>query len=256
MKQWLIGLSVLCLLLGAPAQATRTDFVGSTGELTSVSPTSPLPITQADGGNATLGAKADSAAASDSGTYSLIALIKRLLGDWTAGLAASENHIGAVGGNQSCVSVTLTRPSDTTAYTALDVMTDSTSAPTALTFTNLARISGGSGYITKARLMTNQSTNTARFRLQLWDTAPTAINDNSPFTLLWANRATRLGSIDFPAMATEGTGSDAATALVNDLRLQYLTNASRNIYGELEAIDGFTPASGQLTYVQLCADNY
>lgn len=161
-----------------------------------------------------------------------------------------------VGGNMAAVSAAITRPSDTTAYTAKDAVSDSTSAPTVLTFANLARVNAGSGYIVKGRLMTNQSTNTARFRLHLFHTSPTAINDNSPYTLLWANRANRLGYLDFASCQTEGSGSDAASALNDTVRLPFVcASGSRAVYGLLEAIDAFTPASGQLFYVELTTDN-
>lgn len=151
--------------------------------------------------------------------------------------------------------VTLTRPSDTTAYAALDAVSNSTTAPSVLTFASLPRVAGGSGYITKARLMTDQSTNTARFRLHLFHTTPTAINDNAAHTLLWANRANRIGFIDFVACATEGSGSTAASSLVADARVGFVTAAgSSSIYGLLETLDAFTPASGQNIYIELTAD--
>lgn len=169
--------------------------------------------------------------------------------------AAGENHVGEVGGKMASVAVTLTRPSNTDAYTAKDAVTDSTSAPTNLTFTNLARVNAGGGYIVKARLMTNQSTNTARFRLHLYPTAPTAINDNAAYTLLWANRANRIGYIDFAACQTEGSGSDAANSQNDTVRMPFVcASTSRHLYGLLETLDAFTPASGQIIYIELTSD--
>lgn len=170
-------------------------------------------------------------------------------------MGSYNDSIGQVGGYMVTVSATLTRPADTTAYTAKDAIANSTSAPTALTFSKLARLPGGSGYIVKARLITNQSTNTARFRLHLFNTSPTAINDNAAYTLLWANRAARLGTIDFVACQTEGSGSDAANSQNDTVRLPFVCAAAdRNIYGLLEAIDAFTPASGQIFYIALTPD--
>jgi len=172
-----------------------------------------------------------------------------------ASIAAGETHIGEVGGRMEPVAATLTRPADTTAYAAKDAVSDSTSAPTVLTFANLARVNAGHGYIVKWRLMTNQSTCVARFRLHLYHTAPTAINDNTAHTLLWANRANRIGYIDFPACQTEGTGSDAANAQVKDERISFkCASGSRAVYGLLETLDVFTPASGQVFYVELTSD--
>lgn len=171
-------------------------------------------------------------------------------------LAAGESHIGEVGGNTAAVSVSFTRPADTTAYAAKDAVSNSTSAPTVLTFSNLARVNAGSGYITKARVMTDQAANVARFRLHLYHTAPTAINDNAQHTILWANRANRIGFIDFDAMQTEGTGSDAANALNSTIRLAFVcAAASRTIYGLLETRDAFTPANGQNFLIEITSEN-
>jgi hypothetical protein len=169
--------------------------------------------------------------------------------------AAGENHLGEVGGRSVLVSAAFARPADTSAYAALDAVSNSTSAPAVLTFTNLARIAQGSGYITKARLVTDQVGNTARFRLHLYHTAPTAINDNAALTLLWNARDKRIGHIDFDPLATEGSGSDAASALNAILRLPFNCAASdRNLYGLLQTKDIFTPASGQNFFIELAAD--
>jgi hypothetical protein len=103
--------------------------------------------------------------------------------------------------------------------------------------------------------MTNQSTCTARFRLHLFNASPTAINDNAAYTLLWANRAERIGYIDFTACQTEGSGSDAANSQNDSVRLPFVAGAgNRTIYGLLESLDAFTPASGQAFYISLTAD--
>lgn len=170
-------------------------------------------------------------------------------------MGSFNDSIGQVGGYMAPVAATLTRPADTTAYAAKDAVANSTSAPTVLTFSKIARLPGSSMYIVKWRLFTNQSTNTARFRLHLYHTSPTAINDNAAFTLLWANRANRTGYLDFPACQTEGTGSDAANSQVKDERLSVCCAVGdRNLYGLLETLDAFTPASGQIFYIELTAD--
>lgn len=143
-------------------------------------------------------------------------------------------HVGL-----SCVEVSATfaRPNDSTAYTAKDVVSDSTSTPAVMTFTSIARVVGGSGNITKARLFIDSATAMlgATFRLHLYHTAPTAINDNSPFTLLYANRDKRIGYIDFPATTTEGTGSDSSSSLWVDVPLPFkCAAASRDLCGNLE----------------------
>ncbi len=174
---------------------------------------------------------------------------------------AGEAHIGQTGGELTVVSSEFARPADTNAYAALDAIADSTTAPTLLTFTNLARANGLGGYIAKARIMTDDTAIAAppRVRLHLFHTAPTPINDNAAFTLLWANRANRIGHIDFAALTTEGAGSTAKNAkLIPDavsLPLAFkCAAASRTIYGMLETLDAFTPASAKSWFVELSAD--
>lgn len=154
------------------------------------------------------------------------------------------------------VGVEVARPADTTAYAALDAVSDSTSAPTVLQFAGMARKAGLGGAIVKAKLWTDQKTCTARFRLHLFNASPAAINDNSPFTLLYTTKATRVGYIDFGGAATEDpTNSTAAAALSASLRLAYACAAAdTKLYGILETLDAFTPASGQKVYVELLAE--
>jgi hypothetical protein len=147
------------------------------------------------------------------------------------------------------VSVELTRPADTDAYAANDVISNSTTAPAVITFENCGADNEGSGYITKARLFTNSATAMlgAQIRLHLYHTAPTAVNDNAAFTLLYANAVNRVGYIDFPALETGGTGSDAAAAIWFDLPIPFrCARGSRALYGvAVVKAAGVAPASGQ-----------
>lgn len=175
-------------------------------------------------------------------------------------LPAGTNSIGAVASNSVLSSATVTRPANTDAYAAKDVI--STAVGAVIEFSGMARANGGTGTIVKARLMTNQSTNTASYRLHLFHTQPTAIADNSPYAMLDANKANRVGMIDFPAAATEGTGSDAAATMRPSSdgsypppNLWYKCAANdTKLYGILETVGAFTPASGQTFFIELGAD--
>lgn len=156
-----------------------------------------------------------------------------------------------------------TRPADTTAYAAKDVVSDSTSTPHVITFAGMGRVNGGSGTIVKARLMTSQKTNTASYRLHLFHTAPTATNDNSPYLYLYANAANRVGMIDFPAFNTEDpTNSTAAGSMrpssdgsYGPPNLWYKCAANdTSLYGVLETLTAFTPDSAQTFYPELGAE--
>lgn len=169
---------------------------------------------------------------------------------------AGENHVGEVGGNIVVGVATFTRPADTTAYAVKDVVSDSTSAPTVLTFSNAGRVVNGTGYITKARISTSQKTNVATYRLWIYNAAPTAINDNSPFTLLWSNVGNRLGYIDFNAMTTEdATNSTAAESLNTSIRLPYIcAGGLLALYAILETTAVFTPDNAQQFHVTMTFD--
>jgi hypothetical protein len=188
---------------------------------------------------------------------SMIALLPAALGQGTMAqslrvVLPSDQYVSVVG-NQATVGVEFTRPADTTAYTTKDVVSDSTSSPSVISFA-AARAAAGNGYITKAKLTTDQKTNTATYRLWLYSSTPTAINDNSPYTLLYADNAIRLGFIDFTALATEDpTNSTGATSLYVGVPLAYKC-AATTVFGILETRADFTPASGQKFYVELTFD--
>lgn len=169
-------------------------------------------------------------------------------------MEASEVHIGSIGGHGVTVDTEFSRPADTTAYAVNDVVGPSVTG--LIPFTNIARANGLPFYIVKARLMTNQSTNVAQFRLHLYkNNTPIAIADNAPFQLLWANRLVYVGFIDFEAMTTGGSGSDCATSLNKDIRLHVCPSQdSRNLYGILATKTAFTPANGQFFLLALSAE--
>lgn len=163
-----------------------------------------------------------------------------------------------VGTNCAILTATFTRPADTTAYAALDAVSNSTSAPTIMTFAGAARSVGGSGYIVKAELCTDLATCTAYFRLHLFTLSTIAAkNDNAQYDSLWTSRNARVGFIDFPACAQEGTGSTSAFAIVipSSGTLPYVCDvADTALYGLLQTRSIWTPASAQNFNLKLMVD--
>lgn len=203
-----------------------------------------------DGLESVLGTTAD-AATSSAQNGSLSAKLRGLLATEEA-IAGSVGNLDTVRGYVALSAVEITRPADTTAYAAKDAISNSTSAPTILTFTGCARTAGQGGYVTKARLQTDQAANVSAYRLHLYNATLSAVNDNAAQTVLYANRASYLGYIDFPAASTDG--SDTANSLSTQAVFPYVTSGSTSLFGMLETITGFTPASGQKFYVQLTCD--
>jgi len=177
----------------------------------------------------------------------------------------NDQYVGdlpLISGKRAISVVEFTRPTDTTAYAANDVISNSTSAPTVMQFTGMARANGGSGVIRRARMMTDNSAFVARVRWHIFNEAPTAIADNAQYTMLYANRDKRIGSLDFPAFATEGTGSDAAATMrpsseggwsVPELEYTCAAN-STSLFVIVETLSAATPANAQKFYAQILAD--
>lgn len=165
----------------------------------------------------------------------------------TVTAAASENHVGEIGGNLVSVATEFTRPADTLAYTAGDVVSDSTSATTMQALANAARVSGGSGYIVGIKISTDKKSITPRLRVHFFGTnGATIAADNVAYKEVYADGSKRLFYYDMPAMTTaaDTTNSDMSRSVDTSMRIPYIC-AATSLYYVLETLDAFTPASGQ-----------
>lgn len=148
------------------------------------------------------------------------------------------------------IATTFARPADTTAYAASDVVGPAVAA--VQTLSDVAATPGGSGYVTKVRMVKSTSTTTnASFRVYFYTVAPTPIADNAAFTLLWANRANRIGHCDL-TLSTEGTGSDSASNTDATIRLPFSCPAGvADLYAVVVAKAAYTPASAEQFYLEI-----
>lgn len=169
---------------------------------------------------------------------------------------ANDCYIQGNAGRIKRVAGSLIRPNDTTAYSALDCINDSSSAGTLQSIENCARISGGAGYIVYARLTTNNKNNTARHKVHIYSQSVSAVNDNAGFPILWANRAKKVCEITLDAMSTENSGaSDAANVQKTDLFIPFECAAgSRSLYYMIETLDARTPSAQEEFYLELGVD--
>jgi len=148
-------------------------------------------------------------------------------------------------------STSFTRPANTTQYAVDDSVNDGTTSALSFSTADGITVSNGSSWFVKtARLVTNNTTVTSgSFRLWLLDSSASAVADNSIQTLLWANRSKRVGYIDF-VLQSPPSGSDCAEAVVVDSNLS-IRMENTTLYGFLTAKGTYTPASGQLFYIEL-----
>jgi hypothetical protein len=174
-------------------------------------------------------------------------------------LKASESHLGEVSGNLISKTVEETRPANTDAYTAGDVVSNNVTTTTLMQFANIFRVSGGTGYIVGIRVSTDKKSITPRLRMHLFNASnPTIAADNAAFKEVYADDSKRLTYYDMPAMntAVDATNSDMSRSFDMTCRIPvYAAAGSRDLFLAKEVLDAFTPASGQKIKVTLYLDN-
>ena len=174
-------------------------------------------------------------------------------------LAASEAHVGRVGGESAVVVGTLTRPADTVAYAVGDLVANSTTAGSVAAITlAAARVNGGTGLIRRVRLSTNRTglTGTELFRVHLFRNDPAlgsgiASGDNGVFSVNGVN-AIHLGHADvvLDRVFRDGAKGIATPAVGSDILFD-AGPATTGIFALIEARGAYTPASGETFTVAL-----
>lgn len=151
------------------------------------------------------------------------------------------------GDNLVRVSTEFTRPSDSSPYAIGDVVSDSTSATTMQALANAAQVSGGSGEIMGIRLSTDKKSIVPRIRVHFFSTnGATIAADNAQWKDLYTDVSKRLAYYDLPAMTTgaDSSSSDMSRAVDMTMQIPYVC-AATSLYFVLEALDAFTPSSGE-----------
>ena len=153
-------------------------------------------------------------------------------------LADDGSNITASGQIDPIVSSSFTRPSNTTAYIANQVINNAVSGATQQSFVNIAKANGTSGYI-RFILATGNTTPTNRIRIHIYNAAPTTVkNDATTWALDYTNDASKyLGYIDLDPLLR-------GVAYSNSFLMYKCTQSSRTLFYELQTLDAFTPASG------------
>jgi|SRR6478609_819462 len=211
-------------------------------------------------------AKQDTLIAKDFATQATLALMSAKLpaalgqatkaNSLSATLASDQDALTVIGSTIN-IQYELTRPADTTTYTANDVIANATSGAIMIPFAAISRINQGSGYITKIRCVTDQKACVARLRLHIFNVSNIAQQDNAAYALTYANFVSKIGVVDLPPFSTEdATASNCAEAMNADIRLAFkCAAASSALYVIAETRDGFSPANAQKFYFEMSAEN-
>jgi len=174
----------------------------------------------------------------------------------TSGIAGSEALLVAAAA--FFASVSLARTADTNLYTALDVIGADAAGSPGSAIQEFTSIGPSGGYVTItdvdleidiAAVISGMTT----FRLHLYNAAPAAILDNAAFNLggTVADRAKYLGYIDLAAPQDLGATIYSQNAQLN--KRVKLATGSTSLFGVLQTIGGYTPASGSVFVTKISA---
>lgn len=153
-------------------------------------------------------------------------------------------------------SASKTRPNDTNAYAALAVVCESASAGTVWTFSGIGPSGGGKVIIDAMTLEIDVSaipSGMGAFRLHLYSTAPTAINDNAAYDLPSGDRAKYLGYVETPTPLDLGSTLWSETEALGFPIRKQVTLASSTLYGILQTVAAYTPTAQAVKKVTLHA---
>jgi len=155
-----------------------------------------------------------------------------------------------VDGRAYRTTATITRPSNTTAYTAGDVVGDT--GGSAIISLTAAGPSAGFVIIQSVSLVFSDSavpSGMGAFRLHLYSASPTAIADNAVFDLVSGDRATYMGFVDLPTPVDFGSSLYTQTDYPG--RLIKLGTASTTLFVELETRAAYTPVSASTVAIRV-----
>ena len=145
-----------------------------------------------------------------------------------------------------------TRPNDTTAYAAGDVVGPAVTGNLVFSSTDPTMKLGENVIFNRASLRADVAalpTGMGSLRLHLFDSAPTAIADNAAFNLIEADRDKYLGYIDFDTMQDLG---DTLYITMPSLNFQAKIGiTSTTLYGVLQTLSGYTPTASAVKTITL-----
>jgi hypothetical protein len=163
--------------------------------------------------------------------------------------------------DQKRITAVFTRPSDTTQYSAGDVVGPVTT-PAAMSFPLAARQNGGSGRIMELLLAFDLETiTTATFRLHFFNAVLTPAADNAAFTGVSTNPASYLGYVDPPILVTQAGGTlgqirhTVNSTTTSGLPFNYqCADGGSGLWVVITALGTYTPKSAGIVRLSLTVE--
>lgn len=161
--------------------------------------------------------------------------------------------IGIIGKAGTTVTATVTRPADTTTYTANDAWSDSTSAPTVGGFSlaGSARVAPATGIITDMIIVSSADpATTLQGEIWLFESAVTAINDNAAFALSDGDAVKLVGVVPFTLLTTTAGSGTNSYANIQNLSLGFTTASSADLRFLVKVKNAYVPVSGEVLTIR------
>lgn len=174
-------------------------------------------------------------------------------GTWAEKVSAVSNN------SEIVLSASFTRPANTTAYAAGDLVANNTTAGSVipLSWANATRVSGDCLRIERVRIeKSGTSLTNASFRLHLFESIPTpTVGDNGVYnssgTLATNNALSMAGTFPVTMIWAASDGAMGIGTPTTGMGATISPTSGRTIYGLLEVTAAYTPASGETFYVIL-----
>jgi hypothetical protein len=207
-------------------------------------------VVQADGDNATAGARADAPWDGVAANPTFMALAKFIANGLLDNTTSSPtSDTGAV------VGASFTRPANTTQYSPGDHVANN-GAIVPINIPNASRKDGGSGWITGLRMTKSTPNRTAAlFRVHLFRGTAGAASiitpnvDNAAFSVNGV-AAVHIGYIDVNVDQVFTDGAKGASAPARNV-LGYVTNGGTSLFALVEALDVYAPGSAEVFTIAL-----
>lgn len=144
----------------------------------------------------------------------------------------------------------LTRPADTTAYAAGDELSNSTTAPTIMTFSSCVQANGGSGTLMGAFILSSvASANPPLLELWLFNATNTPQNDNSAFGPSDAEAANVIAVLP---MSTSFQAANNALYTAPSISVPFrCAGGTTSLFGRLVHRGAYTPVASEVFTVNL-----
>lgn len=158
----------------------------------------------------------------------------------------------------AAISANFTRPSNTTQYAVGDLIANNTAAASVVPLSWAASPQRAGFYVVGVRLhKSDHDLTSAQFRIHLYKASPTftSAGDNGVFsTVVATGNSDWLGSFDGTMVASHADGDSVVCVPTEGVILPAALAAGTTIYGLIEALATYTPASAEVFTAELIVE--